>query len=140
MTGLPPGYTLRDGADAAAAQTFLVDSYWNKGVGVDEVALSLAHSLAVSVWHDGGQVGMARVVSDRVTIAYLNDVYVLDAHRGKGLARAMVQYLRALDVLQGVGRWLLFTKDAQDLYAQLGWREYPWPERTMIVDHKVFPQ
>ena len=140
MSALPNGYDLRTGADAAAAQAFLAGSYWNEGVTLKQVELALSHSASVSVWHDGVQVGTARVVSDRVTIAYLNDVYVLPQHRGKGLARAMVDVLRDDPAFAEVGRWLLFTKDAQDLYAAAGFRQYPWPERTMIVDEKVFPR
>ena len=140
MSALPEGYSLQYGADAVAAQAFLTHSYWNKGATREQVKRSLEHSTAVSVWFDGEQVGMARVVSDRFTIAYLNDVYVLPQHRGKGLARAMIERLRADPAFADVGRWLLFTKDAQEFYAAAGWREYPWPQRTMIIDSKVFPE
>ena len=140
MVELSTGYALREGADPAAAHAFLVDSYWNRGISRDQVALALDHSVSVSVWQAGAQVGMARVVSDRVTIAYLNDVYVLEAHRGRGLAAALIANLRARPEFSEVGRWLLFTKDAQGFYAGYGWREYPWPERTMIIDPKVFPE
>ena len=140
MSALPEGYSLQDGADPDAAQAFLVDSYWNRGATREQVKRSLDHSTAVSAWFEGRQVGMARVVSDRFTIAYLNDVYVLPQHRGQGLARAMIESLRADPAFADVGRWLLFTKDAQEFYAATGWREYPWPERTMIIDPKVFPE
>ena len=136
---LPPGYSLRDGADAVAAQSFLANSYWNKGISIDQVQLALENSTAVSVWADNQQVAMARVVSDLITIAYLNDVYVLPEHQGRGLATAMLDRLRNLPQFAKVGRWLLFTKDAQPFYSKQGWREYPWPTRTMIIDHKVFP-
>ena len=140
MDKLPSGYTLQECADVDAAQAFLAASYWNKGISREAMQLALDNSVAVSVWTEGVQVGMARVVSDRVTIAYINDVYVLEGHRGQGLASAMIAYLRTRPAFAGVGRWLLFTKDAQPFYTGLGWREYPWPERTMIVDDKVFPQ
>ena len=140
MVELPVGYELRDGADAAAAHAFLVDAYWSKGITLAQVARSLDHSLAVSLWNEGAQVAMARVVSDRVTIAYLNDVYVLPDHRGLGLARLLVEHILQRPEFAGVGRWLLFTKDAQHVYAASGFRQYPWPERTMIIDPKVFPQ
>ena len=140
MSALPAGYELRDGADALAAQAFLVDSYWNKGISVEAVQSSINNSMVVSAWFGERQVGMARVVSDRVTIAYLNDVYVLPGHRGRGVAAAMIATLRAREEFAEVGRWLLFTKDSQSFYARQGWRAYPWPERTMIIDDKVFPQ
>ena len=138
MAEIAEGYTLRDDADARAAHAFLERAYWSVGITLAEVETALSHSLVVSAWHDGVQVGMARVVSDRVSIAYVNDVYVLPAHVGRGLAGAMLEHLRNLPELAGVGRWLLFTKDAQALYAAHGWREYPWPDRTMIIDPKVF--
>lgn len=81
---------------------------------------------------------MARVLTDYVTFAYVNDVYVLPEHSGQGLAKVLLGHLRAHPDLQEIGRWALFTKDAQSLYAQFGWKQYPWPERMMIIDPKVF--
>ena len=79
-------------------------------------------------------------MTDRVTLAYLNDVYVLPEHGGKGVAQAMLTHLRGRPELQEIGRWALFTKDAQSLYEKFGWKQYPWPERMMIIDPKVFPE
>jgi GNAT superfamily N-acetyltransferase len=138
MVDIADGYTLRSEADARAAHAFLERAYWSVGITLAEVKRALSHSLVVSAWDDVGQVGMARVVSDRVSIAYVNDVFVLPAHSGRGLAGAMLRHLRNLPELANVGRWLLFTKDAQSLYAAQGWREYPWPDRTMVIDPKVF--
>ncbi len=139
MSMLPPGYVLCDDADAEAAHAVLTESYWAMGISLERVRRSFDASIAVSVRHDGTQVGMARVVTDHVTFAYLNDVYVLPEHGGKGLAKAMLAHLLARPDLQDIGRWALYTKDAQDLYAQFGWKQYPWPERMMIIDPKVFP-
>lgn len=80
-----------------------------------------------------GQVGFARVVTDRTTFAYLCDVYVLDAHRGRGLANWMVQTLMAHADLQGLRRFMLFTKDAQALYAPRGFMPLATPERGMEI-------
>ena len=138
MSALADGYALVAGADVDAAHAFLTDSYWAKGISRDKVERSLANSLVVSVQHDGKQVAMARVVSDLATFAYLADVYVLDDHRGQGLSKAMLRWLLSHPDLQDLRRWALFTKDAQSLYAQFGWREYPWPERMMVIDAEVF--
>lgn len=139
MTTLPAGYTLREGADAPAAQTFLTNAYWAKDITLDTVEKSFAGSMQLSIWFDDTQVAMARVISDYATYAYINDVYVLEDHRGKGLSKAILSALLAHPKLQTIERWALYTKDAHALYAQFGWREYPWPERMMIIDHKVFP-
>ena len=138
MSQLPPGYELRDGADAVAAHAVLTESYWAKGITLEQVTRAFAASLLVSVWSGGKQVGMARVLTDHVTFAYLHDVYVLPEHGGKGVARSLLAHLHGRPDLQNIRRWALFTKDAQSLYAEFGWKQYPWPERMMIIDPKAF--
>ena len=122
MTELPKGYELREGADARAAHAFLTQSYWSPGIPLDKVERALANSLCVSALHGGAQVGMARVITDRATFAYLADVYVLDGHGGKGLGKAMVGYLQEHPELPGLRRWMLATRDAHGLYEGLGWQ------------------
>jgi GNAT superfamily N-acetyltransferase len=140
VSALSNSYTVHEGADAIAAHAFLTTSYWAQGITLDTVTRALDASLAVSIWHGQAQVAMARVISDYATFAYVNDVYVLDAHRGQGLGKAMIGWLRAHPRLQGLARWALYTKDAQALYAQFGWREYPYPDRMMIIDPVIFPE
>jgi hypothetical protein len=51
----------------------------------------------------------------------------------------MLDYLKAHPRFQGLRRWVLFTKDAQPLYAKAGWSQYPNPERVMVrSDDEVF--
>jgi len=139
VSGLPDGYELREGADPVAAHAFLTESYWSKGISLDKVRRAFAASMLVSVWSNGQQIGMARVLTDHAILAYLHDVYVLPEHGGREIAQAMLTYLHNHPQLQDVGRWALFTKDAQSLYSKFGWKQYPWPERLMIIDPKVFP-
>ncbi|MBB3033810.1 GNAT family N-acetyltransferase [Alteriqipengyuania lutimaris] len=131
MTGLPEGYELREGADARAAHAYLTQSYWSPGIAFATVERALANSLCVSALHAGAQVGMARVVTDRATFAYLADVYVIDGHGDKGLAKAMVGYLQQHPELQGLRRWMLATRDAHGLYEGLGWQRLPDPDIFM---------
>ena len=131
MTELPEGYDLGEGADARSAHAFLTQSYWSPGIPLETVERALANSLCVSVLHGGMQVGMARVITDRATFAYLADVYVLDGHGGKGLAKAMVGHLQEHPELQGLRRWMLATRDAHGLYESLGWQFLPDPSLFM---------
>ena len=137
MSTLPPGYELTgDPAriDVAAAHAYLARSYWSPGIPLETVAQAIANSLCVAVLHQGEQVAMARLVTDYATMAYLADVYVLEEHRGQGLAHAMLDWLDGHPDLQGLRRWILFTQDAHDLYAQHEWTAYPYPERLMVRD------
>ncbi len=96
-------------------------SYWAKGIPRDVVERSVAHSLNFAVHHrTDGQVAFARVITDRATFAYLADVFVLDAHRGKGLSKRLMETILAHPDLQGLRRWLLATRDAHELYARFG--------------------
>ena len=134
MAEPPPGYELvEDPAriDVAAAHAYLARSYWSPGIPLETVERAIANSLCVAVRHAGEQVGLARVVTDRATFAYLADVYVLEEHRGRGLAQAMVQRLHDHPDLQGLRRWLLMTVDAHSLYEKLGWTPLAHPERGM---------
>ena len=137
MTSLPDGYALTDDQqriDAVAAHAYLTRSYWAEGIPLETVERSIAHSFCVAVLHDGSQVAFARIVSDHATFAYLADVYVLEEHRGRGLSHAMLDHLQSHPRLQGLRRWALFTQDAQGLYRQHGWSQYPYPERMMTRD------
>lgn len=138
MTALPDGYRLTENQaeiDAEAAHAFLTGSYWAKGVPAATVAAAIAGSFCVAIQHEGRQIGMVRVISDFATTAYLTDVYVLDEHRGRGLASVMLAYLQVHPRLQGLRRWMLFTLDAQPLYSANGWNIYPHPERVMVMDN-----
>jgi GNAT superfamily N-acetyltransferase len=116
------------------------ESYWAKGVPRDVVERSLAHSLNFGIHHaHDGQVGFARVITDRATFAYLADVFVLEAHRGKGLSKLLMAAVMAHSDLQDLRRWLLATWDAHGLYAQFGFTPLEKPERIMErVDPEVY--
>jgi GNAT superfamily N-acetyltransferase len=99
---------------------FLVGSYWAAGRSRERVARSIAHSVPFGLHHPSGQVGFARVVTDWVVIAFLADVFVVDAHRGKGLGTWLVEVATSLPELRHVRRWLLGTRDAHGLYRRFG--------------------
>lgn len=63
---------------------------------------------------------MARVVTDRATFGWICDVFVDPAHRGHGLGKRIMTYLRKHPDLQGFRRLHLATRDAHGLYAQFG--------------------
>ena len=71
------------------------------------------------------QVGLARVVTDHATFAYLCDVYVLEEHRGHGLGKRLIEAVMAHPALTGARRAMLGTRDAHGLYARHGFRAPP---------------
>jgi GNAT superfamily N-acetyltransferase len=99
---------------------FLSRSYWARGIPRDVLERALANSLCFSVFDGETQVGFARVATDRATFAYLADVFVLPAHRGRGLSKLLMETIVAHPDLQGLRRWVLVTRDAHGLYARYG--------------------
>jgi len=125
--------------DPVAAHAYLSRSYWAEGVPFAVVERAISNSLCFALLHGGRQVGFARVVTDRATFAYLSDVYVLEEHRGQGLSKWMLEVVQGHEDLQGLRRFLLATKDAHGLYAQVGFKPLANPSRMMeVLDPDVY--
>ena len=114
-----------------AIHSYLTRSYWSPGVPRDVVARAIANSMCFGIYLGEAQVGFARVVTDKASFAYLADVYVLEAHRGQGLSKRLVETIQAHPDLQGLRRFLLATMDAHGLYARFGFKPLAAPERMM---------
>ena len=114
-----------------AAHAFLSQAYWSSGVPLSIVQKAFDNSLCFAVLSGSEQVGFARVVTDKATFAYLADVYVLQAHRGRSLARRMVEAVQKHPDLQGLRRFMLATRDAHDLYSKFGFSPLSVPTRFM---------
>ena len=121
--------------DIDAIHAFLTQSYWSPGIPRATVARAISHSLCFGAFWQGQQVGFARVVTDRTTFAYLCDVYVLEAHRGRGLAQQLMDHVVQHPDLQGLRRMMLATRDAHGLYARYGFKPLAAPDVMMEI-HK----
>lgn len=119
--------------DVSAIHAFLSQTYWSPGIPLGVVQRAIANSLCFGVFSGAAQVGFARVITDKATFAYLADVYILEAHQGKGLSRCIVEQVTAHPDLQGLRRMLLATRDAHALYAQYGFKPLAAPDRMMEV-------
>jgi len=104
---------------------FLTRTYWAEGRPRERVALSIERSVPFGLYHASGQVGFARVVTDHVVVAYLADVFVLEAHRGHGLGKWLVEVVVGAPGLQAIRRWILGTRDAHGLYRRFGFTDPP---------------
>ena len=118
--------------DLEVIHSFLRNCYWAKGIPREVVARSIEQSLCFGVYDgSGAQVAFARVISDFATIAYVGDVFVLDTHRGRGLGKWLMESITRHPALQNLRRWILTTRDAHGLYAQVGFTPVQSPERFM---------
>src|SRR5882762_8225240 len=120
--------------DVAVIHKFLAeDSYWSRGIPRSTVERAIENSLCFGVYHRAAQVGFARVVTDRSTFALLADLFILKAHRGKGLSKWLMRCVVGHEDLQDLRRLLLLTSDAHGLYSQFGFEQLGNPSRFMEV-------
>lgn len=120
--------------DVDVIHNFLAkDSYWSSGIPRPIVERAIENSLCFSVYHATGQVGFARVVTDKSTFALLADVFILEPHRGKGLSKWLMRCIMDHEDLQGLRRWLLLTSDAHSLYRQFGFEDLANTWRFMEI-------
>ena len=100
------------------------DAYWSRGRSQATVERSLRHSVNIGAYVETAegaeQVGLLRIVTDRVTFAWVCDVYVDPAHRGEGIGRLLLAEADTVLSRMGVNRALLATADAHGLYADFG--------------------
>jgi GNAT superfamily N-acetyltransferase len=130
------GYRLSDDPallDQPAIYAYLKRSYWASTREPHTQSIANRNSLCLGLYQGQAQVGFARVVTDYATFAYLCDVYIDDAHQGRGLGKWLVETLHAHPRLQGLRRWTLATRDAHGLYEQFGWRALAHTERWMEI-------
>ncbi len=113
---------VRERLDVDVIWSFLsTEAYWARWRTRADVEGQVASAWrVVGAYAPGGeQVAFARAWSDGVTSVYLGDVFVVPAHRGRGVGVAVVEEM----IERGPGahlRWMLHTADAHALYARFG--------------------
>ena len=117
--------------DVPFIQHFLKDIYWAAGRTMEEVQVTIDHSFCFGIYLDGLQIGFARVVTDYVVFAYLMDVFISEAHRGKGYSSILIKAMMEEPQLQQIKIWRLATSDAHFLYQKFGFTELAHPEKMM---------
>ncbi len=95
-------------------------SYWAKDRPMDIVEKTIQNSLCFGIYSRNKQIGFARVVTDYAVFAWLCDVFILDAYRGQGLGKWLVESIIRHPDLQNLRRFMLATADAHELYQKYG--------------------
>jgi GNAT superfamily N-acetyltransferase len=115
----------------------LKNSRWVTGIKEDEVIKGAQNSaLVVGAFTPEGQVGYARVISDKTRFAYILDVYVDENHRRKGIAQNMIKCILNHPELKDVYQWALKTQDAHGVYRKVGFHQLLKPEVWMEIRHE----
>jgi GNAT superfamily N-acetyltransferase len=125
--------TDRSRLDVELIHGFLAREFWDtERIPRGVLERSIAHSLCFGIYEGERQVGFARVVTDRATFAFVSDDFVVESHRGRGLARWLMQTILAHPDLQGLRRIMLVTHDPR-LYLKSGFTALKAPETYMEI-------
>ena len=117
--------------DIDAMAELLTRAYWAKGRTRQVIARYVQHSLVFGLYDGNKQVGLARIISDYTTFAWLCDVYIHEDYRGRGTGQWLMQTILSHPDLQGLRRFVLVTSDAHGLYAKYGFTPLGNPEIWM---------
>jgi GNAT superfamily N-acetyltransferase len=122
--------------DVAVIHGFLTHAYWSPGITYAAVAQALAHSLCFGLYAGQQQIGLARVVTDYTSFAYLCDVFVLPPYRGEGLGVWLMACVVEHPALKMMRTFLLATRDAHELYQKFGFTLLANPDRWMAIRYQ----
>lgn len=113
---------------------FISTSYWAQGIPKTTMRKAIENAFCFAIFDsDNNQIGFARLITDRATFAYLADVFIVEAHRNKGLSKQLVSEIIDHPELQGLRRIMLATRDAHGLYQQFGFEPINAPEMLMQI-------
>lgn len=117
---------------------WLATSYWAGDRERAMVERSMQNSMPFGVYAPSGeQIALARAITDTASFAWLADVVVDEAWRGRGvgtwLVQSVVEHLRE----RGVPRFLLATRDAHGVYERIGFGPLRVPQLWMEIDTRA---
>jgi N-acetylglutamate synthase and related acetyltransferases len=118
--------------DTEVVCSLLAMSYWAYSRRRDVILKSLENSLCFSLFEKDKQIGLARVVTDYSTFAYLCDVIIDEKYRHKGLGTWLMECIINHPDLQSLRLWCLITRDAHGLYRKFGFTGLTNPEGFMM--------
>lgn len=120
-----------DKTDLEAVCSMLSKSYWAANRRKDVIENSLKNSLCFNMYYGSKQIGIARMITDHATFAYLCDVYIEEDHRGHGLGKWLMECILSYPSFVNIRRIDLATQDAHELYRKYGFTEVTRPQNMM---------
>lgn len=117
---------------------FLKASYWAKHRDPDSIWRGIEGSTPYGLYAtDGGQVGFARIISDGERLGWIGDLFVLEAHRGRGLGKWLMEILINQSRFKRITNWQLSTEDAQGLYEPFGFKVFEGQGKFMTMEREA---
>jgi GNAT superfamily N-acetyltransferase len=128
--------TARERLDVAMIHEFLTASSWAKGISRETVEHALKTSFCFGVYEGERQVGFARVITDFATFAYICDFFIMESHRGRGLAKWLISSILECPEIHRLQRTCIVTAEAHGLYRQMGFMGVQRPDAYLELVNK----
>ena len=101
--------------DLKLIYSFVKNSYWGNTRTFEEQKTASNNTINFGLFHNGSQIAYARVMTDKIFFAYLLDVFVIEGYQGKGHSKLLINNILNFPELKNIDKWMLATKDAQQL-------------------------
>ena len=117
--------------DYEALCDLIAKQYWGPSRTRRTTRIALENSYTFVLLEGDTLRGCARIITDTVTAAYIEDVVVDDQLRRRGVGQWMMQEIMNCPAFAEQHRWLLMTVDAQTFYQKLGFTPLAHPDWAM---------
>lgn len=125
----------KDRLDVERIHREISGTYWATGRSLETTREIIGNSNCFGIYdRSGEQLGFARLITDRVTFAYLMDVIIFAPHRGKGLGKVLVGHILGLPEIQKLTTLALKTRDAHGFYEGFGFKRVGDSPLWMSID------
>ncbi|MBZ4684156.1 MAG: hypothetical protein PWP46_1891 [Fusobacteriaceae bacterium] len=101
----------------------LAKAHWANKRSKELIEKSFKNSLCFSLLDNDKHIGIARVITDYATFAYLCDVYIDETYRGQKLGEFLIKSVVEYEELKNLRRFLLYTTNAKEFYKKFGFHE-----------------
>lgn len=102
-----------------AVMTLLKQSYWARDHSVETVQKMIANSICLGLFGDSQLLGFTRVVTDKVTFAWITDFIIEENHRGQAfgswLMGCLLEHPDLANTSKGLG-----TQNAEEFFIKFG--------------------
>ena len=102
-----------------AVQTLLRQSYWANEHSAEKIQKMIENSFCLGMFSNGQLIGFTRIVTDKVTFAWITDFIVDEKYRrqefGSWLMGCLLEHPDLADTSKGLG-----TQDAEEFFIKFG--------------------
>lgn len=127
-------------AQTAQVAELLGETYWAEGrKALEQAQLNSQTHLLLAHCRGSRVLAFARVILLNRRSAYLADVVVHREHRGNGIGTELLERLLKHPAMAQVGRIMLVTKTAQNLYLRFGFKAVHQTDTTFMVREPLYP-